>query len=156
MGYWPLVIGHLVFCGLWTSGRWQSSIEVAILGVDDRRFPAKLRVARDRDFQRVFNNRQSVADDCLIVYGCYNDLLHSRVGLTVSRKIGNAVVRNRWKRLIRESFRRQRWELPAGIDFVVLPRRGQSPEWERINQSLGLLATRLKRRLDQQRPSAMG
>ena len=118
--------------------------------MDHRRLPARLRLANDRDFQRVFENRQSVADGCLIVYGCFNDLPYSRVGLTVSKKIGNAVSRNRWKRLVRESFRLQRSDLPIGIDFVVLPQKGQSPSWGKVNESLGLLATRMGKRLNRQ------
>jgi len=123
----------------------ERSSEPAVVG---QRLPAKLRLARDQDFQRVFENRRSVADDWLILYACFNQLGYSRVGLTVSRKVGNAVVRNRWKRMIREAFRRRRHEVPVGVDFVVLPKRGRSPDGQRISDSLVALAKRLKRRLE--------
>lgn len=49
-----------------------------------------------------------------------------RLGLTVSRRVGNAVVRNRLKRRVREWFRRARAELEPGLDLVVIARRGAS------------------------------
>ena len=63
----------------------------------------------------------------LVVQGCANGLPHTRLGLSVSRRVGNAVLRNRWKRIIREAFRTQRDELPVGLDLVVRPRRGATP-----------------------------
>jgi ribonuclease P protein component len=48
----------------------------------------------------------------------------TRLGVTVSRKVGPAVVRNRLKRLVREAFRLHRHELPAGLDLVVVARHG--------------------------------
>lgn len=50
----------------------------------------------------------------------------TRLGVTVSRKVGPAVVRNRVKRLVREAFRLHRHELPAGLDLVVVARHGAS------------------------------
>ncbi|WP_164103111.1 ribonuclease P protein component [Candidatus Laterigemmans baculatus] len=65
-----------------------------------------------------------------------------RLGVTIPRKAGGAVVRNRWKRLIREAYRQLQHELPAGFDFVVRPRRGAVAEFGRVQQSLRRLAVR--------------
>lgn len=51
----------------------------------------------------------------------------ARLGTTVSSKVGNAVVRNRWKRLIREAFRQARGDLPANVDLVVIVKAGAAP-----------------------------
>jgi ribonuclease P protein component len=90
-----------------------------------------------------------VADDVLVVYGCYNGLLWSRLGLSVSRKIGGAVTRNRWKRLIREAFRLERLHLPPGIDLIVIPRRSGEPRLSAIRGSLVSLSHRMARKLRQ-------
>jgi len=63
-----------------------------------------------------------------------------RIGITIPKKAGNAVQRNRWKRWIRESFRLQRENLPSGYDIVVRPKRGASPNWTAIERSIPHLA----------------
>ena len=118
--------------------------------VVDERFPRKYRLRTRNDFDRVYQNDAFAADHTLVVRGCENGLPHARLGLSVSRKVGGAVVRNRWKRLIREAFRRSRRELPAGVDFVFRPRRGAEPDYAAICESLprvaGQLAKKLRRR----------
>lgn len=105
-------------------------------------FPRELRLRKSAEFDRVFAARASVADGNLIVHAAANELEHSRLGLAVSRRVGKAVQRNRWKRLIREAFRLSRAELPVGYDFVVLPRRPQPPLLADLQQSLIRLARR--------------
>jgi ribonuclease P protein component len=120
--------------------------------MDSRRFLAKHHVRQRNDFQRVFRDRCSAADASIIVFGRRNDLGYSRLGLSVSRRVGGAVVRNRWKRLLREAFRLNRSELPAGIDFVVVPRPSKNssdcePTYEALAKSLAQVAKRTARKL---------
>ncbi len=91
-----------------------------------------------------------MADDRLLIFGCPNDLPYPRLGLSVSRKFGNAVKRNRWKRLLREAFRLCRAELPVGIDLVVIPRGGDDAELELgvLMQSLPGLANKVAQKLN--------
>jgi ribonuclease P protein component len=117
----------------------------------DQRFPSSHRIRHGADFKRVYDRRQRVSDSVLIVYGCENDLAVSRLGLSVSRRVGPAHFRNRWKRLIRESFRRLPGQLEPGYDFVVIPRPRIEPEFQTIRQSLAALTRRLQRNLKKRR-----
>jgi ribonuclease P protein component len=85
-------------------------------------FPRARRIRSPLDFQRVRTQGRRIFTQSLIfwVLKCPTG---PRLGLSVSRKIGGSVVRNRVKRLLRESFRRMQWELPA-LDFVISPKRG--------------------------------
>jgi ribonuclease P protein component len=114
----------------------------------DQSFSKQLHLRSRAEFQQVMRNRRSVADAVLIVYGLRNELGYSRLGLAVSKKVGGAVVRNKWKRLIREVFRQERARLPVGLDFVVLPRAGNMPAWNRVRASFPQLAWRIAKRLD--------
>jgi ribonuclease P protein component len=113
----------------------------------DQRFGAKYRLRLKADFQRTYQRRRSVSDGVLLVYACENGLPHCRLGMSVSRKVGKAVARNRWKRLIREAFRLRREELPAGLDLIVIPKAGQPPHLTDLQQSLLGLVKRASKKL---------
>jgi ribonuclease P protein component len=115
--------------------------------VSDFSFDRSRRLLKKIEFDRVFARRRSAGNGMLILYACENNLPHSRIGLVVSRKAGNAVIRNRWKRCLREAFRLARHELPLGLDLVALPRAGATPTMPRVQQSLRSLSDRLARQL---------
>ena len=113
----------------------------------DERFLAVYRIRRPADFRRAYQRRCSAGDDLLLVFGYPNGLPFARLGLSVSRKVGGAVVRNRWKRLVREAFRLSRPQLPAGIDLIVVPRPETEPALATLVESLSRLACRLAGKL---------
>jgi ribonuclease P protein component len=79
------------------------------------------RLTHAKEFQAVFKARNSARGTRIIVHGLANGLAWSRLGLSVGRKFGNAVARNRFKRLCREAFRLSQHTLPQGWDFVLTP-----------------------------------
>ena len=111
------------------------------------RFPAALRVKRGEDFDRAYAGRRRRDCGALVIYGARNGLGVARLGLSVSRKVGGAVDRNRVKRLLREAFRAVQREVPAGLDLVVVAR--PHPEWpaERYRAALLESAAELERSL---------
>lgn len=81
------------------------------------------RLTRPSDFQAVFKNGRRFSDSQFVILVRPNGLEHARLGLAISRRyLPTAVARNRVKRIVRESFRRHRSELPP-VDLVVLAQR---------------------------------
>ena len=80
------------------------------------------RLRKNEDFRRVYNSGASTANRLLVLYYLTNSSAESRLGISVSKKVGNSVVRHRTKRLIREAYRLGEESFPAGLDFVVIAR----------------------------------
>jgi ribonuclease P protein component len=76
----------------------------------------------------------------------------ARLGISASRRLGNAPQRNRIKRLVREVFRRLRHGLPPGTDWVVTPKPGPEPTLADLERSFTHLADRLVEKLDRAEP----
>lgn len=76
------------------------------------------------DFQRVYKKGRSYANKYLIMYVLKQDTQENRVGISVSKKVGNSVVRHRLTRLIRESYRLNENRFVRGLDIVVIARPG--------------------------------
>ncbi|MDO4633521.1 MAG: ribonuclease P protein component [Eubacteriales bacterium] len=81
---------------------------------------------KNKDFQRVYRSGKSYANRLLIMYALQNDALvagtRNRLGISVSKKVGNSVVRHHLTRLIREGYRLNEEKFKGGYDFVVIAR----------------------------------
>ena len=78
---------------------------------------------RNADFQNVYNNGKSYANRHLVLYVLDNQTGRNRLGISVSKKVGNSVVRHRVTRLIRESYRLHEDMFNSGLDMVVIARK---------------------------------
>lgn len=82
------------------------------------------RIKKNTDFQLVFKNGKSFANRQFVVYVLNKeDQLHFRIGLSVSKKIGNAVKRNEIKRYIRQTFHEFESYIHKGNDYVIIARK---------------------------------
>lgn len=79
---------------------------------------------KNRQFQFVYKNGKSYANRCLVMYVKENGLGINRIGISVSKKVGNSVVRHRVTRLIRESYRLHENMFNSGLDMVIIARPG--------------------------------
>lgn len=94
------------------------------------------RIKKNEDFQLIYRKGKSVANRQFVVYRLDNQVTHFRLGISVSKKIGNAVHRNRIKRAIRESFTKHKRDIVAA-DFIVIARQpADQMSVEEINKSL--------------------
>ena len=78
----------------------------------------------NRDFVNVYTSSKSYANRYLVIYTLKNNSDRNRLGISVSKKVGNSVVRHRLKRLIKESYRLHEKMFNSGLDIVVIARKG--------------------------------
>ena len=92
---------------------------------------------KNRDFQYVYKNGKSYANKCLVMYIIPNEQNKNRVGISVSKKVGNSVVRHHLTRLIRESYRLSEEHFQCGYDIVVIARtRAKEKSYHEIENAL--------------------
>lgn len=81
-------------------------------------------IKKNDEFKTVYQNGKSYANKYLVMYILKNDRDENRLGISVSKKVGNSVVRHRIARLLRESFRLNDEKFHSGWDIVVVARMG--------------------------------
>lgn len=77
---------------------------------------------KNEEFKKVFGNAKSYVNKYLVVYIIKNNYSYNRIGISVSKKIGNSVVRHRVKRVIKECYIKNQSNVNNGFDIVIIPR----------------------------------
>ena len=96
---------------------------------------------KNSDFQNVYKNGRSKANRYLVMYVLENPLSTNRIGISVSKKVGNSVVRHHLTRLIRESYRLREEMFNSSLDIVIVVRnRAKDCSYHEIEQALLHLA----------------
>lgn len=85
-------------------------------------------IKKNRDFKEVYQSGKSLANRLLVMYVLKTDRPDTRIGISVSKKVGNSVVRHHITRLIRESFRLHEGMVETGLDIVVVVRTAAKVE----------------------------
>ena len=84
----------------------------------------RFRVKKEKDFSAIFKKGEGFANRKFVIYRLEKNEQHFRVGLSVSKKLGNAVTRNQIKRRIRHILIEHKNQLVENVDFVVIARKG--------------------------------
>lgn len=100
---------------------------------------------KNRDFQTVYKKGTSYVNKYLVMYVRENPFGKNRIGISVSKKVGNSVVRHRLCRLVRESYRLHESEFHSGVDIVVVARMNADKRTFREIESAFLHLCRLHR-----------
>ena len=85
-----------------------------------KRFPS---IKKNSDFQRIYRDGKSYANRLLVMYVERAGGVENKIGISVSKKVGNSVVRHHLCRLIREIFRLNKHKIQAGLNIVVVARK---------------------------------
>ncbi|MDA1017270.1 MAG: ribonuclease P protein component [Planctomycetota bacterium] len=105
------------------------------------------RIRKSGEFAHVYGLRNTSGDGHLLVFAAANGRPQSRVGVSVSKKHGNAIIRSGLKRRLREAFRLTQHDLPGGLDLILIPRHKSGSTVEDYQQSLTTLARKLAGRI---------
>lgn len=116
-------------------------------------FPRHRRLRSSRDFAQTYAQKQKAGNSVLLLFAARNDLGRTRIGLSVSRKNGNSIVRHRIRRLLKEAYRLEQHRIPEGLDLILIPRPDSNATLAELRDAIVALSQKLQRRLTEESSS---
>lgn len=110
-------------------------------------FPKSRRLRSSLDFANIYQLKQKAGSQHLLIFAALNDIGQTRIGLSVSKRNGNSVVRHRIRRLLKEAFRQEQHQIPEGLDLILIPRPGSGATVDHYRREIVALSQKLFRRL---------
>ncbi len=110
------------------------------------------RIRKSQEFQQVFKRGERINFPEFNLVFARNNLDISRMGVGVGKRFGNAVKRNRAKRLCRELFRLNKYKIPKGIDLIFLPKKAiLESSWQELNGRIEEAGRKIAKRIHAKR-----
>lgn len=83
----------------------------------------KYRIRKNTEFKKIYKSGKNYWNRNIILYCMKNDINETRAGFTISKKMGNAVTRNKIKRRMKEAYKRNFFDLKSGYDLIFIPKK---------------------------------
>ncbi|MCP4599741.1 MAG: ribonuclease P protein component [Proteobacteria bacterium] len=113
-------------------------------------YPKRIRLRKRAEYLRVQRHGHKVQSSAFIGLVLKRDTGQTRLGITTSKRLGNAVIRNKTKRLIKEAFRRGQMQLPDHIDVVVIAKKKATElDSDAVSNALATLGSQVRRLVEQ-------
>ena len=106
-------------------------------------FPSRERIKNRKDFARVWETGKKGETVSAVFFFLKNNLPFSRLGLKLSKKVGNAVRRNRIKRILREIYRRNKKDMTEKADLVLIPKQGIQDDYWKLDAEFQTIIKRI-------------
>jgi ribonuclease P protein component len=114
------------------------------------KIPKSRRLRSSLDFAETYALKHKAGNAYLLIFAARNEIGSTRIGLSVSKKNGNSVVRHRIRRLLKEAYRLEQHAVPEGLDLILIPRPNSGATIDDYRNAIVYLSNKLQQRIPQE------